>query len=1059
MPDDNRREAKRRSGRWLAIGAVLAACAVAVALIIPLWCGPDASAPPAFPVADSTASAPVQAGVAENASPESNAPENEGAPREIVPAGADGIGVDHEAGVVLVHLADGATAADLSASLANVDCVGDSAISEDDVMLGYVTLPLSAGVSVPEAIAQLEVLPTVRGAQPNFAYQMGDNEVPSSTASADDDLVPILMQAVTRVNDYYAVNGEQWALESVKAYDAWDTVKTEGRVTVAVLDTGCGSWHEDLRNTVVNLSDATSDSGYGDMRGHGTHVAGIIAAEANNEVGVAGVSYNAGLLPIQVFTGKYTYTSDIVSAFNILIKHGQAYNVRVVNMSIGSTVSSREALEQKDSDKALRNAVIEAREKGMLTVCSSGNAADSVADSSTGALRGPYLNFPSDYLADYALTVIALEKTDDGVQRAAYSNYNAPGETTKEIAAPGSDIMSTYPSESEPYTELSGTSMASPCVAGIAALLFAANPDLTPDQVEQILCNNTTQLGGAAWTEEYGFGEVNAQAAVQSIGTFLDGKSYLLANGTDEQRMCTMTPVGATGAGSGAGSGAWSFSSSNEEVAIVDEATGVVTAVGSGTAIITATRPADDPEGEPTTVSRKVTAYEISFTGPTEVHEDEYIDLTFNENPDTGMWLIDTTNNQVLGVKCIENGPTRVSGLSQGEAYITATLAANPDLTVSHKVTVLEPRADFSQADVSMSGWTYDGTAHEPSVTVTLGDKLFAPDEYTLKYSNNKNAGTCTVTVTPTNSVEYKNTAKGTCVVAKRPVTLSSGSASKTYDGVALRVPGITLSAGSFVEGEEPTLLTTGAITNVGAVKNAIAVKGGNGFNADNYAFTLDEGVLTVTAAPLADIRVFPTSYIYDGVAHTPSVVVTGPGGRVLGEGVDYTLRMPSRRVSGGTYTVTAVGRGNYEGVKSASFVIEVDKITMFRLYNPNSGEHFYTADESERDNLTSLGWAYEGLGWNAPSTSNMPVYRMYNPNAGDHHYTLDADERDMLVGVGWNYEGVGWFSYSQDGLPLYRLYNPNAVAGAHHYTLDGAERDALVGYGWRYEGVGWHGA
>lgn len=129
----------------------------------------------------------------------------------------------------------------------------------------------------------------------------------------------------------------------------------------------------------------------------------------------------------------------------------------------------------------------------------------------------------------------------------------------------------------------------------------------------------------------------------------------------------------------------------------------------------------------------------------------------------------------------------------------------------------------------------------------------------------------------------------------------------------------------------------------------------------------------------------------------------------------------------------------------------------MYRLYNPNSGEHFYTADVIERDHLDEIGWNYEGIGWYAPETGN-PVYRLYNPNAGDHHYTLNVDERDHLVSVGWNYEGIGWYSDVKERVPLYRLYNPNAVAGAHHYTVAYNEAEHLKEVGWNYEGIGWYG-
>ncbi len=131
---------------------------------------------------------------------------------------------------------------------------------------------------------------------------------------------------------------------------------------------------------------------------------------------------------------------------------------------------------------------------------------------------------------------------------------------------------------------------------------------------------------------------------------------------------------------------------------------------------------------------------------------------------------------------------------------------------------------------------------------------------------------------------------------------------------------------------------------------------------------------------------------------------------------------------------------------------------SMHRLYNPNSGEHFYTGNDAERDHLVGLGWRSEGEGWVAPVKSTTPVFRLYNPNAGDHHYTMSRGERDYLVSVGWNYEGIGWYSSDTKAVTLYRQYNPNAKAGAHNYTTSGAERDHLVSVGWRDEGTAWYG-
>ena len=134
----------------------------------------------------------------------------------------------------------------------------------------------------------------------------------------------------------------------------------------------------------------------------------------------------------------------------------------------------------------------------------------------------------------------------------------------------------------------------------------------------------------------------------------------------------------------------------------------------------------------------------------------------------------------------------------------------------------------------------------------------------------------------------------------------------------------------------------------------------------------------------------------------------------------------------------------------------------MYRLYNPNSGEHFYTANAKEMDTVVEAGWSYEGIAWNAPAKSEAPVYRVYNPNSGEHFYTTDISERDGLTSLGWRDEGIGWYSAYEDGEPVYRLYNPNATgafeAGAHFYTMKEDERDILDALGWNYEGIGWYG-
>ena len=136
------------------------------------------------------------------------------------------------------------------------------------------------------------------------------------------------------------------------------------------------------------------------------------------------------------------------------------------------------------------------------------------------------------------------------------------------------------------------------------------------------------------------------------------------------------------------------------------------------------------------------------------------------------------------------------------------------------------------------------------------------------------------------------------------------------------------------------------------------------------------------------------------------------------------------------------------------------DPYPMYRLYNHNSGEHFYTADPEERADVIAAGWNDEGIGWWAPLTLKNPVYRLYNANGGEHHYTLDLDECRMLIEAGWNYEGQGWSSADEsEGIPVYREYNPNQFSCNHNFTQDKEEHDYLVSIGWKDEGIAWYAA
>lgn len=202
---------------------------------------------------------------------------------------------------------------------------------------------------------------------------------------------------------------------------------------------------------------------------------------------------------------------------------------------------------------------------------------------------------------------------------------------------------------------------------------------------------------------------------------------------------------------------------------------------------------------------------------------------------------------------------------------------------------------------------------------------------------------------------------------------------------------------------------------------------------------------------------------VADSYWQTDSTVQPKPvlkyGTYTLKEGKDYTITYKTD-ASGTKGTMTIKGKGIFAGVNKTVHYKIKPADTMKRLYNPNSGEHFYTSSDYEKSSLVRLGWRDESVGWTSPKTSNSPVYRLYNPNAGDHHYTKNASEKDMLVSRGWRYEGVAFYSNDdqKNGVPIYRQYNPNAKSGAHNYTSNRAEHDRLVRLGWRDEGIAWYG-
>lgn len=215
--------------------------------------------------------------------------------------------------------------------------------------------------------------------------------------------------------------------------------------------------------------------------------------------------------------------------------------------------------------------------------------------------------------------------------------------------------------------------------------------------------------------------------------------------------------------------------------------------------------------------------------------------------------------------------------------------------------------------------------------------------------------------------------------------------------------------------------------------------------------------------------------YEYTGWERKPNPTLT-VNGKTLTLETDYTVGYNNNK-NVGTATMTAYGRGDYQGSVSVTFKIipqkesttdqqtdVKDSIPIYRVFNPRTGEHFYTPNKVERDNCVNLwGWNGEGIAWYSPKKSDYPVYRVMNPNnKSEHHYTVSVSERDWLVSLGWRNEGIAFYSSgnknSKNGYPVYRHYHPIQRTGNHHYTTSKYESDHIVAEeGWRYEDICWY--
>ena len=277
----------------------------------------------------------------------------------------------------------------------------------------------------------------------------------------------------------------QWNLPSIETEKGWELSRGDEGVIIAVLDTGVQSNHPDLKGrltegaNIVNNNAAPEDD-----VGHGTHVAGIIGATVNNGEGVAGVSWFNKIMPVKVLDASgagsaYSVAQGIIWA----VDHG----AKVINMSLGNYAQA----------EFLHDAVKYAYERDVVLIAASGN---------DNAGRPGY---PAAYPEVFAVAATNMNK-----DKAPFSNYG----DYIDVAAPGDSIASTYPGGQ--YAALSGTSMASPHVAALAGLIRSVNPELTNDEVMELMRQSARDLGTEGKDMYFGYGEIDVDKALNAAANY-----------------------------------------------------------------------------------------------------------------------------------------------------------------------------------------------------------------------------------------------------------------------------------------------------------------------------------------------------------------------------------------------------------------------------------------------------------------------------------------------------------------------------------------------------------
>jgi len=341
---------------------------------------------------------------------------------------------------------------------------------------------IAEGISVEEMVYAFKQSPAVEYAQPNYIYHL--HKTPN-------DPLFIYQYALNNTGQGFGdvpSGGKPGA--DIKASPAWEETTGSENVIIAIVDTGVDLDHPDLKNKVKSSGYDFINKDYdaSDDNWHGTHMAGIAAAESNNKEGIAGVAWNCKILPVKVFNNKGEGgTSDIISQG---IRYAADNEAGVINLSFG----------QPSYDQTVLDAVKYAYDKNVVIVASTGNDNSAVS-------------YPAAF-DNYCLAVAATDYFDLRWDR---SNYGAQ----VDVAAPGIQILSTVPPELDPkylpYTYASGTSTAAAHVAGLAALIKSIKPWLKASEVMNVIryaADDVNSDSHKGRDDFIGYGRVNMEKAL-----------------------------------------------------------------------------------------------------------------------------------------------------------------------------------------------------------------------------------------------------------------------------------------------------------------------------------------------------------------------------------------------------------------------------------------------------------------------------------------------------------------------------------------------------------------